>query len=532
MEQSGGRAVWKSSSNIETDYWSMKLCALIRLKVVTLSILNYSCVVLLLALLSACSNTTVEQESQRGVTELDSHVSPQGHNFTLAYMPDAEQVSFNLIWPNRWAHDNQVSVVSSLGVDLMSSGGAGDRSAEQVKRDIIKAEGIASVNATPDHIYAAITAKPADLDDTLDVMVDVIGKPALDESAFEALNTALQQRVFVRLQNPSARLWSATRRVLLGDTPLTDYWNNQPEERPLQSLEIDDVRRWHVETFNRDTVTVAIAGAIETDAAAVAVDRLLAQLPVGKTGSVSKSTVTDPISHSLSGKTVLLQDQSVENTLIAMIGLLPASREGGEVSDIIAVGALGEGKTSRLARSGSEATEDSEVDSSVELPDEVTNELAVEIPEDEGSSISASIANFSRSARVFGISAESDNKGVADTFSEIEQIYTDFKRGNLTDQEVLRGAVSFVTILQKNEQRVDLVAYGLGQLLLDELPVELLLSVTQDTLALGADDINQRIIDRYPDWDSLLKVVISSDKNAIKADCIVTEFEELSACDP
>jgi len=53
----------------------------------------------------------------------------------------------------------------------------------------------------------------------------------------------------------------------------------------------------------------------------------------------------------------------------------------------------------------------------------------------------------------------------------------------------------------------------------------------QDSLSLTAGDINQRITDHYPDWESLVRVVMTSSEDLIAADCVIREIDELSGCD-
>ena len=89
----------------------------------------------------------------------------------------------------------------------------------------------------------------------------------------------------------------------------------------------------------------------------------------------------------------------------------------------------------------------------------------------------------------------------------------------------------FANSVRNNGSRVDRIVYGLGQLILDDLPRGQLLTVTQDALSLRADDINQRILDRYPDWDSLIKVVMTSDDELVVADCVIESVDELVGCD-
>ena len=94
----------------------------------------------------------------------------------------------------------------------------------------------------------------------------------------------------------------------------------------------------------------------------------------------------------------------------------------------------------------------------------------------------------------------------------------------------MRAVVPFANSLQSNDKKPDLVAYGLGQLLLDELPQEMLLTVISDSVSLKADDINQRIILRYPEWSDMIKVILSSDADIIDADCVVKRIEEIRNC--
>ena len=451
-----------------------------------------------LTLLAACAS--VPEAPLRGVTSLTDHVSEAGREFTLAYMPDAGMVSVHVIWPNDSAHNSGKPVIGNLGVELMSSGGAGDRSATQIKQMINALGSAASIVATPDHIYGSFTATSETLDETLSIIADVISQPDLDAVRFDLLKDAKQTRVEAQQENSSALLWTTTRQVLLGDSTLTDYWNNTPVEKVVAPLTVDDVERWHRETFTSDNIHVAVAGTIEAEKAGASIDQLLGALPE----SVTKSN-RDPLTLN-TGVTVLLKDETASSTHMAVVGLLPASREGGEIADIVAVGALGKGNESRLLKAA-------------------VDELA------EGSSIDASIANFSRDVRVFGINTTAEFDNAEATLNSIEQAYRNFREGNLDDQEVLRSVVPFVNSLRSNDKKPDLLAYGLGQLLLDELPKDMLLSVMQDSLSLKAEDINQRIMDLYPDWDELVKVVVSSNADFIEADCVVSRVEELSECE-
>lgn len=448
-------------------------------------------------LFTACA--TVPQEPVGNITDLSEHVTENGQRFSLAYMPNAGRVSVHVIWPNDFAHTSGLPAASTLGVELMSSGGAGDRTAKKIQQDITALGSSASLRASPDHIYGSFSSAPETLDQTVDIINDVLREPLLDDFRFDALRDAKRKRVESQLSERSSILWSAARRTLLGESTFTDYWNNNPVESTITSISIDNIKRWHRETFTTQEVTVAVAGAIDAATAAEVVDQLLDGLPVSKSAD-------KPVLRRLNtGQTILIHDKSAPATLIAVLGLLPASRVGGEIADVVAVSAYGKGKDSRLLQ----ATAD-------------------ELPESE--KLDASLANFSRTVRVFGVNANVSHKSAPKAYRIIEDTYRKFKPGNLDDQEVLRAVVPFVNSLQSSQTNPDLLAYGLGQLLLDDLPQELLLTVSQDSISLKAEEVNQRITDMYPDWDDMVKVILTRDPKLIDADCVVRSLEEISDC--
>ena len=290
--------------------------------------------------------------------------------------------------------------------------GAGDRSAKRITKDITALGSAASLEATPDHVYGTFTATPVAMAETLSIMRDIIVEPELSESGFVALKDALMKRVESRQQQASARLWSVTRHALLGDSSLTEYWNNTPLERVVTAVTLNDIQQWRENTFVREGATVAIAGNITPDSAAGFIDQLFADLP-----SKANTETTDPLQFDVkTGFTLLLHDEQATNTLIAVIGLLPPSSDGDEVADIVAVGALGQGKDSRLGQARQ-------------------TELSDAPP------INASIANFNRQIRVFGMNAVVPNDTAIDTFALIKKTYKAFKLADLNDQDVLRAAV-------------------------------------------------------------------------------------------
>jgi len=143
------------------------------------------CAALQLTLLAACA-TTPEAPS-RGVTTLTDHISAGGQAFTLAYMPDVNKVSLHVIWPNDWSHSSGMPVIGNLGVELISSGGAANRTAKKIRQSITALGSSASLVTTPDHIYGTFTASVKTLDETISIVRDVVTEPQLESARFDVL---------------------------------------------------------------------------------------------------------------------------------------------------------------------------------------------------------------------------------------------------------------------------------------------------------------------------------------------------------
>jgi len=455
-------------------------------------------------LLVGCANLNTQNSAPlRGVTELVELSSDSGIDYTLASMPDAAEVAIHVAWPNTGVYssaDNSVATVSTLGVDLMVSGGAGAYSAEQIKEQILALGSKASIVSAPDHIYATFVADQDKLAQTLEIARAVLQSPDFNAERLDTIKSALRKRVEARLQKDTARLWSVVRRSLLGDSGLSNYWNNLPLALVVDPVTVDGISAWHKNTLTSNTATVVVAGAIDTQGAADAIDTLLSELPrVESSGAIDTVGIQDIAF----GRTILLVDKNIEAAHIAVVGNLPPSSEGNETADIVAVGALGKGSESRMVEA---------------------------VEQFESAVLNTSVANFSRDVRVFGLSGVVANDSVSGMLSAMQTAYELFRSDGLSDEEVLKSTVTFANTLNENDQQVDLIAYGIGQLQIDKLSKERVLTIREDTMALQSADINERISDYYPAWGNLLKVVMSADESLIDTDCVISSIDELASC--
>jgi hypothetical protein len=55
-------------------------------------------------------------------------------------------------------------------------------------------------------------------------------------------------------------------------------------------------------------------------------------------------------------------------------------------------------------------------------------------------------------------------------------------------------------------------------------------NLEQQAAELGRSDVNALISHHFPDFDQMLKVIVSPDANAVEADCIISDFTEAASC--
>jgi predicted Zn-dependent peptidase len=166
--------------------------------------------------------------------------------------------------------------LAAIAGDAWRTGGAGDRSARELDEEL---DFLAANLATDiDQVIGSVTLDvlSKDLDAAMDLLMDVLTEPRFQEDRFEKAKLDLIQDM--RMRNDSTatieeREWN---RLIYGD----DYWLNRlPTSTSVETIAVDDCRRFVTSLVRTGNVFVAVSGDIERETIRRLLDRTIGTLP-------------------------------------------------------------------------------------------------------------------------------------------------------------------------------------------------------------------------------------------------------------
>ena len=448
-------------------------------------------VALCLALLACAPASAVEVERL---------TSPGGIEFLHAPIPDADAVSVQIAWPSDWAHTEDDVGTPYVGADLVVLGGAGERDAAAVQQDFedLRAEGRIDVSA--DLVQGSLTAPVESLDAVVRIGADALARPALDERWFERIRDGFAASIAEGAATTDALVGNALRRLVHGDSTLERFLSRASPD-VASAVTLDDVRRWHRETFTRAGMVVAVAGGIDAEAAGEAVDALLADLPDGDAPPAVPAADAD-----FSPRTVLLHAPDAEQGVVALTGPLPPTSAGGELEDVMIVTDLAGGERSVLF-------------------DALRTRLRAAY------SPQALIDPQTRRARALLMYAAVDAARVGEARDAMLEAYAAFRRDgpDETGVDALRDQIrdGFALTFENPGALAQTVLANA----LDGFGPERLGAFADEIDAVSAASVKARLDAAWPAADELVQVLLSPDAEAADGACIVESAEAIPDCE-
>jgi predicted Zn-dependent peptidase len=126
------------------------------------------------------------------------------------------------------------------------------------------------------------------------------------------------------------KMWTLARKANLGDNPLYHFLT-LPDPRVIDEVSVDMLRQWHKQTFTQSGLTIVVTGAISRQDAGSSVDTLLFDLPKGRVSPPHDVNVT------IKPQTVFLHVPEAEKTTIGILGRLPPTSQGNDLTDLLAL---------------------------------------------------------------------------------------------------------------------------------------------------------------------------------------------------
>lgn len=449
------------------------------------------CGVLLAVGLSAC-----QEDGSREVVTL---TSPDGQEFH--YMPvwedDVTDITITMAWPMAWGYqEGRNPAVPYIAAEAVLSGGTDELPPSMVMEMFNDANAFGSIVIFSDHAVGELTFPKEHMDEVLDITTELLATPQFDDGWTGRLvqNTiAGQEQV---LAQSSTALWGVARRWVLGDTPLYDFKTVDDLDQIAQ-ITSADLAEWHAETITRTDVTVAVTGAISEKDAGKAVDQILRDLPAPAPTQVA---LPEP---NFAPVKVLLHMPEAEKTTLGMMGRLPSTRDGKDLTDVLALQVFNQ--------------------TGGPLFEAIRTELRATY------GLQAGYDNYNRDTRVLYITGEIDTAKLAEATDVVLTTYEAFRTNpDLSSLDDIRADIAHGTT--ENVSYVDVAAYAMIELALDGLSVTSAPKLGYKVSEIMGIDVTNRLRTDYPAADELMIFAVSPDATALPGACVIQSAEQVLDC--
>lgn len=426
--------------------------------------------------------------------------SPDGRpfHFMPIYEDGVTDITITIAWPMSWAFSADRSpAVPYIAAEAILSGGTDELAPQDVLELFNDKNSRGQLYVRAIHTIGEISFPKEHIDDVVSIASKMLTSPQFDQMWVDRIKQGFLANQTQTQAQTANQMWALARLAVLGETPLNDFLS-LPNLPAITDATIDDLRRWHAETIVQNGVTISVTGAISRDDAGKAVDQLLVGLPEGQ------AQTAPSVDTNFEGKTVLLHLPDAEKTTLGIMGQLPPTAEGGDLTDLLALSFFG--------RSGSGP-----------LFDAVRTDLRASY------GFQAGFTNYDRTTRIMFITGEVETEKLAEAADLVRTTYESFRTvPDLTGLDDLhRGMAERAA---KNVRYVDVVARTLLELALDardpsDAPRlgELLESVT-------AQDVQERLASVFPSGANLIVVAASPDASALPGACVITKIEQVAQC--
>ncbi len=428
-----------------------------------------------------------------------AETSPDGHAFTLLFLPENEDVSIHVGWPTDWVYRAGLNQAAPyVGVDLILAGGAEGYPAGETAERFADLNAEASLYvATADHVIGELTAEKDNLSGAIEIANAHLRAPSLDHMWLERIRGGFAKAIAEEQAQPLKQGFSAVRWAVLGDQPLRVALSLDAPGM-IEGLRPADVAAWHREVFTAKPEAIVVAGALDAKAAGAAVDALMAGLPEPDHG------VVRDVDADWTPRRFLLHLPDAETTTLFFIAPLPPTREDGELEDLILTSALGAGDQSVLFKA-------------------VRTELRASY------GFGAGIANYTRELRVLVLSGEVAPDLLAEVERVVRKAYAEFRTEGPGGDLAARKAPLEENFRQLPEFVIDVASAEL-QSTLDGYNPGRALALTEELEAVDADSLSQRLREDWPSADNFIVVAVSPDADSLPGACVITAPEQVADC--
>jgi predicted Zn-dependent peptidase len=426
--------------------------------------------------------------------------TPDGRSFHFMpiYEDGVTDITITIAWPMDWAFSGDRNpAVPYVAAEAILSGGTDELAPQDVLELFNDKNSRGQLYVRADHAIGEISFPKEHIDDVVSIASEMLASPQFDQAWIDRIKQGFLANQTQSQAQTANQMWALARLAILGETPLNDFLS-LPDLTAIADASMDDLRRWHAQTIVQNGVTISVTGAISRDDAGKAVDQLLSGLPEGQVHAAPN------VNTNFEPKTVLLHLPDSDKTTLGLVGQLPPTSKGDDLTDLLALSFFG--------RSGSGP-----------LFEAVRSDLRASYGFQTGST------NYDRATRIMFIAGEVETGKLAEAADLIRTTYESYRTvPDLKGFDDLRRGMAEGTA--QNALYVDVVARTMLELALDSRAPsdaprlgELLESVT-------AQDVQERLASVFPSGANLIVVAASPDASALPGACVITQIEQVAQC--
>ncbi|MFK8076716.1 MAG: M16 family metallopeptidase [Granulosicoccus sp.] len=456
------------------------------------------------ALLSGCSSlggSDATRDTAALVSDgLQTITTQAGHTYLYAPMPESDRSAVAITWHADIA-DLPVNKESMprIGIDLMLNGGAGSLAAEEIIADFEDLDAGSDLWVQPQEISGFIVSPKEHMSKASEIANLVVTQPNLEERWFRREKKSFLDDAAEREIKAAGLAWNLFREATLGDHPYKRFWSLQPIEG-IESIELDDIKDWHERAFSSKSLTITVAGNAEIESINSSIDKVLIGMPDSQ-----RKPMADFGGAQISDQTILLHKPDVEKSVLLVVGRLPARTEEFDVPVQLGVGVLGWGKQSRLF-------------------------TAVRTDLRAAYGFGAGVWNMTREQRVLHLSGEVETGKAQDVLNMVRESYEKFRTKGISLIEFPIARKFYVQRVRDEIKEPSSVAYMIMDAKLTGFSDAYFPSLLGRIQAQSRADVNKTIMSTFPEFDSMLKIIVTPDENAIEGACVITAIDQWESC--
>ena len=460
--------------------------------------------VMSVVLLSGCSSlggiNAAGDIAAMSSESLQTITTEGGHTYLYAPMPESERSAVAITWHTDIADlpPNKESL-PRVGIDLMLNGGAGGLPAEKIIADFEDLDAGSDLWVQPQEISGFIVSPKEHMSKASEIANLVMTQPNLDQRWFKREKKSFVDSAAEREIKAAGLAWNLFREATLGDHPYKRFWSLQPLDG-IKSIELDDLKDWHSQAFSSKALTITVAGNADIESINSSIDTVLSGMPDSQRKPMAVFDGAD-----ISDQTILLHKPDVDKSVLLMIGRLPTRTEELDVPIQLGVGVLGWGKQSRLF-------------------------TAVRTDLRAAYGFGAGIWNMTREHRVLHLSGEVETGKAQDVFNKVRESYEKFRTKGVSLIEFPVARKFYVQRVKDEIKEPSSVAYMMMDAKLTGFSDAYFPNLLGRIQTQKRADVNAAIKNTFPEFDSMLKIIVTPDANAIKDACVITAIDQWENC--